>query len=630
MPKPNKRGKSGSPLDGIGRNLEDSLRMLRGHLPGVGTAKPTVKKAKAKYGHAKEDSKSIPYVSSTDIPSTRYSVRARKDGLILKAEEVFHEIDATAQFTSRPFGLNPTNVLLFPTAQTLALAFTKAKMRRVEIHYHATASAIQTGRIALAYINDPKRNQPSDIRELLAYEGAEVGACYRDLHLKAKVDTEYEYYLPTFTGQADTQLRFEMPGYIDIVTDETVSGEVGYPIGVVSVSYEIEFYDMRGPQQLVGNFYKSEDQGVDDGYVTGSTFYQNLTTPDSNAVVGYFGHSEPQPNASGSANLWNAFESVVTDAGKWLFNSGLDYLIDLVALDSPREEAEWQRLSGCQTVVVSDQKTETRTCRLSDDKCYWSTSLHSDDLDSKIDLIESFIEAREAAAISLGKQVREFRNSFSVPQIDEKVDTAGLSQHWKVFSDPRSPVYSEYGRICAAVSHFRELWTPFDESWCASRGALRRFLRSSFGLTASTLALFPPSTQRSIVGQVVTIPNGVPTYLGRQSHLLFVAGPLVEVNMTATYYCNMPSGSQEALKSQVVSSTEGVRETVLLRLETSVDQGCRVGIICTCPDTHTIVLRAASGTEQAATNDTSSDVDGCTFNVSTLELSEVAIDFRSA
>jgi hypothetical protein len=539
---------------------------------------------------------SVPLNYAPQIPHARHTLSVHRDGITVSATEVFHEIDSTSEFVLRPFAVVPTNVLMFPTLQTLSLAFTKAKIRKVRVTYHATCSALQTGRIGMAYVNDPKRSAPSSFRDLLAYSRSNVGPVYRNQTVECDLDRDFEFYLQTFTGFSDSQLRFEIPGYVVVATDESATTEIGLPAGLLSVEYIVELYGLRPPTQVSANFKNATTQAITDGTIVAGNFIQNVKTPDSDIVVGYYGHSNDVKDPEGVL-LWEKFESVAIAAGKWVFNGFLDFVA-----------------AG---VVLADEKYPQRGKSLADDGLVW---VEDPDDDSKSSSMRAYrVHNRDGSILvypdrSLDAYI-ERRNAFVKVLENDRLSRSNTS-------------FLALKASFDLIKKFREEFTPYDANWSASKTAIKNFMRKNFRMDREQMTSPAFSgLMRARTTCVLTIPPGVST---RPLDTLHLYDPEVEVNVTGTFICVEPDGTSMTVKADVISATVDARETYIFRVSTEpTTDGCRLGIQMSVDDAYTLALNGPS-TEQVAANDSSTEVNGCAFSAQSLYLSSTAIDFQSA
>jgi hypothetical protein len=176
------------------------------------------------------------------------------------------------------------------------------------------------------------------------------------------------------------------------------------------------------------------------------------------------------------------------------------------------------------------------------------------------------------------------------------------------------------------VHDFRDLFTPYDSNWTASRGSIRSFMRKLFGAHRTPAdGGYDPQMWIHRYRSILTLPSGIPTF-----RCGVKLDPLTTENVTIYVTCYEADGTAGVPKSIVVAAEQTARNTAVLSLLNHLESGgCAMGLTCSCPDTHEISFNAPS-TPQAAINDSAADVSGCTLSVAPIELAQTVTDFRSA
>lgn len=251
--------------------------------------------------------------------------------LIIRGSEVFSNVTASSTWKVYPFGINPSNVLMFPKLQGIATNFEEFRVHNLSLEYLTACPTTRSGSVSLMIDYDPTDDGPKSVLELMANESSVTGSLGENLSIRfdAKNQSRLWFYCrapevtnfsPTLTGE---DLRQISAGTIEVCTDNCTSADVGLIGGYVRVSYAFEFRAMRPPPETFGAFTSSM---VDSTTVSSGTSNVGLPLILENATgyTGLTGSNTLYPVPSN--NLTTKANSFLLAAGQYALSTFWNWL----------------------------------------------------------------------------------------------------------------------------------------------------------------------------------------------------------------------------------------------------------------------------------------------------------------
>lgn len=243
--------------------------------------------------------------------------------MVVRGTEVIEALNTSGVPRTSALPLNPVQSETFPRLSGFAAQFEKFRFKRVQVSYHSGAPATRSGAMGIAVFTEYLPNSsgiPTFLPELGSYQYAAIGSIASNFSAPVWVPRDPEYF---FTGDGSNPTVDPLKVYqgsIITVTRDAVTADQDLLAGYLSITYEVEFINMRPTVDKSVVFGSRKLSDPKKQTITSSTDSQVINNGDVINMAGNI-HSDRLKDVVNGAT---AAASIYTD-----LQAGYEYVVSL-------------------------------------------------------------------------------------------------------------------------------------------------------------------------------------------------------------------------------------------------------------------------------------------------------------